>query len=112
MTLRSMAVGAGLIADRKPEERHFANDFAHLSLQCDLASSYFGRRRAPLAPGREARLIAPDESRSHDQSEDRASVIATAIGLSPVLGKTRPELCARCILQRVSADTHDSRAAS
>jgi hypothetical protein len=90
----SLAVGAGLIANRKPEERHFANDFAHLSLQYDLAFSYLGLRVAPLAPGREAQFIASDESRSHDQSEDGAPVIATATGLSPVLGKARPEFCA------------------
>jgi hypothetical protein len=30
LDVSSLAVGAGLIANRKPEERHFANDFAHL----------------------------------------------------------------------------------
>jgi len=56
LDVSSLAVGAGLIVNRKPEERHFANDFAHLSLQRDLASSYLGLRAVSRASGREAQL--------------------------------------------------------
>ena len=78
LDIAAAAFWPGIISKREPQKRHPADDLAHFALQNTFAVSHVALRCVSIAPGGIGITVAVYQCRADYESEDRASMIATA----------------------------------